>query len=145
MFERLSIIPKGTDPAHSDSGKLGKLGEDIATRFLEPRGFRIIMRNFTVFLGRNSKGVRVKGEIDIVALDGESLCLIEVKTRRLEEFNVPQLTVSPRKRRQIKRVGTRFTRIFGLVEMSTRLDVVSVTIPKNRSRPTISLERDLSF
>lgn len=144
MFERLSIIPKGTDPAHSDSGKLGKLGEDIATRFLEARDFRIIMRNFTVFLGRNSKGVRVKGEIDIVALDGESLCLIEVKTRRLEEFNVPQVTVSPRKRRQIKRVGTKFTHIFGLVGMSTRLDVVSVTIPKDGSRPTISLERDLS-
>ncbi|MBS1716562.1 MAG: YraN family protein [Armatimonadetes bacterium] len=51
--------------------KLGAEGEDRAAEFLLQHGYSIITRRFAV------RG----GEIDVVALDGEVLCFIEVKMR----------------------------------------------------------------
>jgi putative endonuclease len=48
---------------------LGKIGEDIAAEKLEEAGMIIIARNF------RSR----QGEIDIIAIDGETLVFIEVK------------------------------------------------------------------
>jgi len=66
---------------------LGGEGERLAANFLQQNGYRIVLTNFTVPVGRNTKGVQVTGEIDIVALDAETLCFIEVKTRRSADFN----------------------------------------------------------
>lgn len=50
----------------------GKTGEDEAARFLEGRGMRIVARN-----------VRSRrGEIDLVAVDGETIVFVEVKAWR---------------------------------------------------------------
>ena len=50
---------------------VGVRGEDIAARWLEQRGMTILERNWR---GRH-------GELDIVALDGPTLRIVEVKTR----------------------------------------------------------------
>ena len=51
-------------------GGIGKLGEDIACRFLLEHGYSVIDRNY----------LKKWGEIDIVAKNKEGLCIIEVKT-----------------------------------------------------------------
>jgi putative endonuclease len=53
---------------HND---IGKQGEDIAFNFLKKTGYKILDRNWTWY----------KGEIDIIAEDGEYLVIVEVKTR----------------------------------------------------------------
>ena len=50
--------------------KLGNLGEEIATKYLEKHNFKIIKRNFYCR----------QGEIDIIAKDKEEIVFIEVKT-----------------------------------------------------------------
>lgn len=51
---------------------LGHLGESVAVAHLERQGFAILDRN-----------ARTRhGEIDIVAFDGQTLAIVEVKTRR---------------------------------------------------------------
>ncbi|MBI3282497.1 YraN family protein [Candidatus Curtissbacteria bacterium] len=50
---------------------LGKHGEDIAARYLLKHGYKIIDRNFRI------RG----GEIDIVAIEKNTLVVVEVKTR----------------------------------------------------------------
>ncbi len=54
--------------------QLGDLGEDIACKYLERKGFRIVERNY----------LRKWGEIDIVAEKPNLLSFIEVKSARLD-------------------------------------------------------------
>src|SRR5258708_7021538 len=79
---------------------LGEKGEALAADYLIKNGYRLIVLNFKVPVGRNSKGVQVTGEIDIIALDDETLCFIEVKTRRSDEFTPVITNVDKRKQRQ---------------------------------------------
>ncbi|MDI9390872.1 MAG: YraN family protein, partial [Synergistota bacterium] len=56
-----------------DSRELGQWGEDLAKSALERMGWRILDRN-----------VRIGGgELDIVALDGDELVMVEVRVRRV--------------------------------------------------------------
>lgn len=127
MDEILSIAEL---PATRQPG-LGDIGERAAARFLEDSGYRIVVTNFKVPVGRNSKGVAVTGEIDIVALDGETLCFVEVKTRRSAEFTPIITNVDLRKQRQITRTAKLYRRLFGVIDMPFRFDVVTVLRPKH--------------
>jgi putative endonuclease len=92
-------------------------------------------------VGRNSKGVQVTGEIDIIAIDGQTICFIEVKTRRSDEFTPIIRNVDLRKQRQITRTAKVYRRIFGIWEMPYRYDVVTVLLPKHSS-PVIELQKE---
>src|SRR5690349_14378112 len=91
---------------------LGESGEALAARFLRRSGYRLVAANFEVPVGRNSVGAQVTGEIDLVALDGETLCFVEVKTRRSEEFTPVITNVDLRNQRQIIRTARVYRRIF---------------------------------
>jgi len=69
----------------------GDIGEDYAARWLCRRGCSILARNYAV------RG----GELDIVALSGETLLFVEVKTRRVGAMCAPAEAVDWRKRRRI--------------------------------------------
>ena len=119
---------------------LGERGEALAADFLVKNGYRLVVSNFKVPVGRNSKGVQVTGEIDIIALDGETLCFIEVKTRRSDEFTPVITAVDTRKQRQITRTAKVYRRIFGIRGMEYRYDVVTVLMPKHAA-PDIELTK----
>lgn len=140
MPETLSIISSETGGPRRSEDSLGARGEGLAARFLEELGFRIVVSNFKVPVGRNSEGVQVTGEIDIVALDGETLCFVEVKTRRSDEFTPVITAVDLKKQRQITRTARVYRKIFGVREMEYRFDVVTVLMPKH-AEPEIKLAR----
>ena len=138
MSELPSIIPQNTSTR--STRPLGEKGERLASAFLEQEGYRIVMSNFTVPVGRNSRGVQVTGEIDLIALEGDTLCFIEVKTRRSDAIAGPLASVDLRKQRQIARTARVYRRIFGLQEMPYRFDVVSVLMEKGLA-PRLELYR----
>ncbi len=127
MDEILSITATNSPPGIS----LGVRGEVLAVDHLTKNGYRIVVTNFKVPVGRNSKGVSVTGEIDIIALDGDTLCFVEVKTRRSDEFTPIITSVNLRKQRQIIRTAKVYRRIFGVREVPFRYDVVTVLMPKH--------------
>jgi putative endonuclease len=137
MSEVLSIFDATLTKPRSP---LGQVGEELAARFLSDVGYRLVVANFKVPVGRNSKGVQVTGEIDIIAIDGETLCFVEVKTRRSDEFTSVLTNINLRKQRQITRTAKVYRRIFGIKEMAYRFDVVSVLLPKY-SDPVIELTK----
>lgn len=59
-------------------------GEELATKFLKEKGYKIIERNFR-------KGY---GEIDIIAVHKNTLVFIEVKTRTSDKFGSPLEAIS---------------------------------------------------
>ena len=119
---------------------LGEHGEALAAEYLVKNGYRLVIANFKVPVGRNTKGVSVTGEIDLIALDGETLCFVEVKTRRSDEFTPVITAVDTRKQRQITRTAKVYRRIFGVWEMEYRYDVVTVLMPKH-AVPEIELTK----
>jgi putative endonuclease len=105
---------------------VGATGERLAAEYLTRSGYRLVVSNFKVPVGRNTKGVQVTGEIDLIALDGETLCFIEVKSRTSESFAPAISAVDLRKQRQITRTARVYRRVFGITDMAFRFDVVTV-------------------
>lgn len=126
---------------HSNAAKtseVGRIGEDLAARFLEKNGCRLVLANFKVPIGRNRRGVAVSGEIDLVALDEDVLCFIEVKTRSSADFASPLSAVDVRKQRQITRTARVYRKIFHLQTFKFRYDVVSIVLSET-CEPKIEL------
>lgn len=71
------------------------------------------------------------GEIDIIALDGETLCFVEVKTRRSEDVIPVIAAVDNRKQRQIVRTAKVYRRLFNIRDVNFRYDVVTVLMPED--------------
>lgn len=140
MSENLSIIDDDKLAAAESTTSLGDLGEALAAEYLIKAGYRIVVANFKVPVGRNSKGVSVTGEIDIIAIDGETLCFVEVKTRRSDEFAPVITAVDLQKQRQITRTAKVYRRMFGIRNVEYRYDVVTVLMPKIGDR-TIELTK----
>ena len=106
---------------------VGRFGEEYAQQLLEREGYRIVDAN--VRFG-NTSGIR--GELDIVAWDGPTLCFIEVKTRqaRRGEDIAPAEAVDFRKRQQIAALAVAYAQKYDLLEGDTplRYDVVAITV-----------------
>ena len=138
MSEILSLYNQDNRSDAFSSSKVGQIGEELAARFLERKGYRLVMVNFKVPVGRNRLGVSVTGEIDLIALDEDVLCFVEVKTRSSDEFASPLAAVDLRKQRQIIRTAKVYRKIFRISEIKFRYDVVSIVLIEN-SRPKIEL------
>ena len=76
----------------------GAVGEEAAEAYLVAQGYRVVERNVASKLG----------EIDLVALDGETLVFVEVKARASAEFGAAIEAVGPRKRRRLARAAAMF-------------------------------------
>jgi putative endonuclease len=131
MSDRYSMIaPEIT------TQNIGEIGETFASNFLLRNGFRIVCSNFKVPIGRNIKGVAVSGEIDLIAIDDETLVFVEVKTRSDDSFAAPEAAVTLRKQRQIIRTAKRYKRIFHTSDILIRYDVISIVL-KEKKAPKI--------
>jgi putative endonuclease len=133
------ILPlyKDNSPTLS-SASVGEIGEAIAARFLLKNGYRIVLANFKVPVGRNSRGTAVTGEIDLIAFEKDVLCFVEVKTRSSDEFAAPLAAVDLRKQRQIIRTAKVYRKLFQVTNISFRYDVIGIVLRENR-RPEVQL------
>lgn len=138
MSDLLTLNFEQNPSSESITSQIGKLGEDLAANFLVRRGYRLVSSNFKVPIGRNRRGVAVSGEIDLIALDEDVLCFIEVKTRSSDEFASPLSAVDVRKQRQITRTARIYRKIFNLQSFKFRYDVVSIILNKEKP-PNIEL------
>lgn len=96
---------------------LGKSGEEAAAGFLKEQGYKILKKNYKTKLG----------EIDIIALDKDTLCFIEVKTRSSLRFGAPKEALSGFKQRQICKSALCYLKENNNFDKKARFDVVSVT------------------
>lgn len=107
----------------SNSSRTGRDGEEAAARFLEAQGYVIVERNCRLS----------GGEIDIIALDGSCLVVIEVKTRRGSQFGSPFEAVDARKRQRLAAAALEYMAARNL-DMPLRFDVAAVFAEKNAFR-----------
>ncbi len=101
-----------------DRQGIGTRGEDAAAAYLERVGMDIIDRNW-----RNGRG-----ELDIVALDGEALVICEVKTRTTTAQGTPEEAVSPAKQRRLVRLAQAYLSAAGIEDCTVRFDVITIRV-----------------
>ena len=77
----------------SDNKKTGQIGEDLAVNFLTDKGYKILERN---------RHFSRACEIDIIALNKDTLVFVEVKTRSTEICGIPFEAVTKSKYEKIK-------------------------------------------
>lgn len=141
MSDSLSISAFPNDGPSVGTARFGSIAEDLAVKYLIERGLQLVMTNFTVPIGRNRRGVQRTGEIDIIAVDGDVVCFIEVKARRSIEFAPATANIDLKKQRQIIRAARVYRRIFNIHNVSFRYDALTIVWPKG-SVPTIEYLKD---
>lgn len=101
----------------------GAFYEDLACSFLKSKGYRIVDRN--VFILRK--------ELDIVALDRDTVVFVEVKGRTSTRFGIPAESIGSRKRQHIVRTARAYLEKKHLWDHPCRFDVVSVMLDGTRN------------
>jgi putative endonuclease len=111
----------GRAPATAPHLITGLLGERAALFELSRRGYIVVARRWT--------SPRVRGDVDLVAWDGEWLCFVEVKTRTARDMRPAESAVDEVKRRMLRGLAKVYLRTFPSSEQRSipvRFDVVSV-------------------
>ncbi|MEW6701437.1 MAG: YraN family protein [Bacteroidota bacterium] len=107
--------------------KTGNYGEDLACKFLEKSGYKIIERNY----------IYEHGEIDIVAKDGDELVFVEVKYRTNLEYGPPEFAISKGKQRLIRKTAEAYLYERDIKDQICRIDVAAILHIKG-SEPQIN-------
>jgi len=101
-----------------DPHLLGPEGEQIAADYLVRQGYRIIERNYRFH----------RNEIDIIALQKETLCFIEVKTRFSSAKGHPAEAVTLQKQREIIKAARAYLALYRDIDTDCRFDVVAILV-----------------
>ena len=113
-------------PAHLLTGERG---EFEALFFLRRQGFQIVERRW-----RTSE---LNGDLDLIAWEGETLCFVEVKTRRKRDITPAASSVDSGKQRMLRRMADAYRRTLPAVQRYNtpiRFDLVSVYLLDARNR-----------
>ena len=102
----------------------GRIGEDMAHRYLRSRGCTVVARNYRPPAGH--------GEIDLVVRHGEKLVFVEVKTRDSADFGEPERAVDSEKQVHLTRAARDYARRAGVEWQYVRFDIVSVILAPRR-------------
>jgi putative endonuclease len=100
----------------ADRHQKGRESEDLAARFLEKNGLKVVARNFRCPLG----------EIDLIGRDGGTIVFVEVKSRFAGGYGLPQESVTRSKQRRLTRLGQWYLKKNGMERQSARFDVVAI-------------------
>ncbi len=122
----LSIMYRVADALRrrSLSANHGRIGEDIAHRFLRGHGCTVVARNYRPPSGH--------GEIDLVVWHREELVFVEVKTRDTADFGEPERAVDAEKRLHLIRAARDYARRAGVEWQNVRFDVVAIILSPRR-------------
>ena len=116
--------------AHNE---LGKWGEDIAAEFVEKNGYEILERDWKS--GHH--------DLDIIARDGDTLVIIEVKTRRSRLFGDPEEAINYKKRLSLLSAINHYLRSHR-INVPVRFDIISI-VGMIGSTPEIDHIKDVTL
>lgn len=119
----------GKDPRRG----LGARGETIAAGYLRHQGYTILDRNWRC----------PRGELDLIAKEGETLAFVEVRTRRgLRSGPTPEESITPAKQRKLIELAQLYLQAQGLEDVDWRIDVVAVEMDGQGRLQRVELIRD---
>lgn len=118
--------------AASSRQSLARSGEQLAVQHLETLGCAVLERNW-----RCADGA-LRGELDVVALDGHTLVVCEVKSRRSAVVDDALEAVTPAKQRQLRRLAGAYVAGLPRRPLALRIDVIGVCWPSGGGRAQLT-------
>ncbi len=95
----------------------GKQGEEFAAEYLKKQGFNILERNWRI--GHY--------ELDLVAQEGDSIVVAEVKTRTSLYGGDPEISVNRMKQKTLIKAANAYVVRYG-INLPVRFDIISILI-----------------
>ena len=121
----------GNQPGRGGAGRsrreIGQLGEDLAVQFLEDAGWVVVARNWRCRYG----------ELDVIAVDGVALVVVEVKARTGSLFADAAEAVSFEKYKRMRRLAALWLQEQDRGWPVVRFDVIAVQL-NSAEQPTFS-------
>jgi len=127
MSEPPAAAPRRPDHTRGQ----GARGEDLACAYLAAQGYTILSRNLWL---RSEDGLR--REVDILACQGDTLVLVEVKLRRRGDDTDPLEAVTPRKLHHMQEAALLLLQDPAYAGQNVRLDVIAVSLHHREARIT---------
>ena len=112
--------------------RVGHAGEAAALTHLREQGFRILARDWRSRIG----------QIDIVAEDGETQVIVEVKARRGTAFGVPEEAVDARKQRKLRMLLEVYRSQTHRQHQPCRIDVIGLLLDEQLAVTRVEHIRD---
>ncbi len=95
---------------------LGRAGEVKAADFLKKKGYKILKTNYKTHIG----------EIDVIALDKDTVVFVEVKTRLNYDYGKACEAVDRKKQEKYYKVATEYLVREKLIDVPCRFDVIEI-------------------
>jgi putative endonuclease len=120
------VVRRSSEPAHLITGRKG---ERTAFFYLRRRGFVVVARGWR-------SGI-VRGDLDLIAWEGDTLCFVEVKTRTTRAVATAEASVDDDKRRVLRRLARHYLRQLPTTqreapEVPLRFDILSIYFEEGR-------------
>ena len=122
-----ALNPITSSSSLPDHLQRGQHGEKLARRFLQRRGLKYLTRNYA----------SVRGEIDLLFRECQTLVFVEVRTRTGEQWQSPAASVDRAKKRRLMHAAKDYLQELEVVVPYHRFDIVEVILKRNRGLVTI--------
>ena len=103
----------------------GARGERAAFFWLRRQGYMVVARNW--------RSARARGDLDLIAWDGDEVCFIEVKTRTTRAVAAAEAAVDLDKRRNLRRLARHYLRQLPKRGVPSRFDILSIYFEAGKS------------
>lgn len=103
--------------------QFGRDSEALAARYLAEKGYEILEQNYR----------SPRGEIDIIAKEGDTIVFVEVKSGRSSHFGHPKGYVTCQKQKKISMTALHWLKASGQSRAKARFDVIAVCSKKNNT------------
>ncbi len=110
------LLLKNLSDENKTAVSIGASGEETAVKILKKHGYKILEKNYRTKMG----------EIDIIALDGEYTCFVEVKLRKNDDFGSPGDFIDERKQQKIIKTAQYYAVEKGIYDSPMRFDAVLI-------------------
>src|SRR5277367_1014457 len=125
LFEKFTETATRRRPSEAAHLATGRRGELAAFFYLRRQGYIVVARGW--------RSGRLRGDIDLIAWNGDALCFIEVKTRTTRDVATAEAAVDEDKRRILRRLARSYMRQLSNREVSARFDILSIYLEKEKA------------
>jgi putative endonuclease len=98
--------------------EVGRLGEEAAYFYLRRLGYIVVARAW--------RSAKLRGDLDLVAWQGSTLCFVEVKARTSRETATAESAVDPEKMQMLRRMARQYLQGLPSPPAEVRFDVLAV-------------------